>query len=138
MGIKNVFQAIEKVKIGGFAFNLRPVVEDQEMGTRNAAEINYRAENISYVADRATKGESILHECIHAICDKPRMFPAEELVGELSFGLHALMRDNPELIIQILRENNEDQVDRIILDIIKRSGNKYPEEAHAKAEKKPA
>lgn len=140
MGNKNVFQDIRNIKLGGFFFNLRFVKEDKGIESASSAGISTRRQEIA-VIEKLTEGESILHECMHGIDwqilggagERP-----EDYIHRFSYALYAFMRDNPGLIIRILRENNEEQVDRLMLQLIERSANKYPEEDSAKTDKEPA
>jgi len=108
------FKEIKKIKLGGFSFDLRFVNEDEELLTESIAQINYRTENISAITTRKTKGESILHECLHDIFRQINQGKDESFNGRMSYAFYAFIRDNPELMIQILREGQEEEIDEIL------------------------
>ena len=116
---KGVFEEIAVAKIGGFDYSLRFVREDRGLEAAVSAEFSSRRQEIS-VMEKFTKGESILHECLHG-CDWQIAGSAEDrpedYIHRLSYFFYAFMRDNPELVIQMLRENREKKIDEILRKI---------------------
>jgi len=118
---KGVFNEIEQIKLGGFLYDLRFVQEDDEMVAKYAATHTAKTQRISVLSGSKTYGESILHECFHNILWQIKSYEEEEnFNGRLSFACYAFIRDNPELIIQMLRENQEEKIDELIKRILAR------------------
>lgn len=105
---KGVFEEIDKIRLGGFLFDLRFVQEDEEITAKYAATHTFSSEKISVLLGSKTKGESILHECFHNLLYRIKSHSDdEEFNTRFSYAFYAFMRDNPELIVAILNENSD-------------------------------
>jgi len=113
-----VFKEIKKVRLGGFLFDLRFVQEDEELTAKFIAAHTFSSEKLSILLGSKTKGESILHELFHNLLYRIKSHSDdEEFNARVSYAFYALMRDNPELFLQILRENQEEEIDKLLRKI---------------------
>jgi len=111
-----LFKEIKKIKFGGLLFDLI-FEEERNLTLEDIGQIDYPTETVTIHQNRKTKGELVLHEIHHEANRQTSLKLREEDVTRLSYFLYAAMRDNPELVIQILRENQEEEIDGILRKI---------------------
>jgi len=113
---RDLFKEIKKIKLGGLLFDLI-FEEERNLTLSDIGNIDYPTEKITIHQNRKTKGELVLHEIHHEANRQTSSKLREEDVARLSYFLYAVMRDNPELMIQILRENQEEEIDTLLRKI---------------------
>ena len=111
-----VFKEIKTIKFGGWFFDL-VFEEERNLTLEDIGSIDYRSETVTIHHNRKTKGELVLHEIIHEANRQTSLKAREEDITRFSYFLYAVMRDNPELMIQILRENQEKEIDELLRKI---------------------
>jgi len=113
---QDLFKEIKKIKFGGLSFDLI-FEEERNLTLEDIGSIHYPTETVTIHQNRKSKGELVLHEINHEANRQTSLKLREEDVTRFSFFLYAVMRDNPELMIQILRENQEEEIDKLLRKI---------------------
>lgn len=111
-----LFKDIKKIKLGGFLFDLM-FEREGNLRLEDVGVIDFKNETVTVYQDRKTKGELILHELVHEANRQTNLKAKEDDILRLSYFFYSCMRDNPELMIQILRENQEEEIDKLLRKI---------------------
>ena len=93
---------VEKIRISGLDWDLKPDNDDTRHGCCSTPDKHYIKINGKEWNDvNGTYLDTILHECIHAICNMkllPKHHLKEFQVSQVAEGLHELLLDNPKFV----------------------------------------
>jgi hypothetical protein len=100
---------IDSVKIGAIRYAVS-LVGDLRNGKRKLdGNINYTNTSIRLEADMDPQAHTqvLLHEILHGICMQGGLNIFEGHIDVLAFGVYQVLRDNPQLVEMIVKDDNK-------------------------------
>ena len=122
---------IDNVKIGAMTYTVVERREDAMIAGNKDGKAIYLNGHITFhdllikVKDDCApdmKRAVVLHEVVHGILENAGQNAPEEVVEALGYGLLALIRDNPDLVLWL--RGPDDQTDRLAKELARSNGQR--------------
>lgn len=100
----------EDIKIGAFVYSVEYIqgLRDGERKLDGHIDTSQSLIRVEAEMSDQAKVQTILHEVLHGInveIGRPKMNNKERYIDALAFGIYRVLRDNPDLVKIVLKEN---------------------------------